>query len=159
MDHGLGCPLGSFLAVQRQFHWIPRWATVSSWFGGHSMVGAHWGSFCSVLGDTPEDPEFNCSFNSSSDFYKDPILCFNLHPDYFCFIDYAKAFDCVDHNKLWKIFKEMETSDHLTCLLRTLHAGQEATIRTGHGATDWFQIGKGVRQGCILSPCLFNLYA
>ena len=123
------------------------------------MVGAHWGPFCSVLGDTPEDPEFNCSFNSSSDFYKDPILCFNLHPDYFCFIDYAKAFDCVDHNKLWKIFKEIETSDHLTCLLRNLHAGQEATIRTGHGATDWFQIGKGVRQGCILSPCLFNLYA
>ena len=70
---------------------------------------------------------------------------------YFCFIDYAKAFDCVDHNKLWTILKEMSISDHLTCLLRNLYAGREATIRTGHGTTDWFQIGKGVRQGCILS--------
>ena len=75
-----------------------------------------------------------------------------------CFIDYAKAFDCVDHNKLWEILKEMEIPDHLTCLLRNLYAGQEAIVRTGHG-TDWFQIGKGVRQGCILSPCLLNLYA
>ena len=71
---------------------------------------------------------------------------------YFCFIDYAKAFDCVDHNKLWKILQEMGIADHLTCLLRNLYAGQEATVRTGHGITDWFQIGKGVRQGCILSP-------
>ena len=78
---------------------------------------------------------------------------------YFCFIDYAKAFDCVDHNKLWKILQEMGIPDHLICLLRNLYAGQEATVRTGHGTTDWFQIGKGVRQGCILSPCLFNLYA
>src|SRR5574339_523882 len=78
---------------------------------------------------------------------------------YFCFIDYAKAFDCVDHNKLWKILKDMGIPDHLTCLLRNLYAGQEATVTTGHGTTDWFQIGKGVRQGCILSPCLFNLYA
>ena len=78
---------------------------------------------------------------------------------YFCFIDYAKAFDCVDHNKLWKILKEMGIPDHLICLLRTLYAGQEATVRTGHETTDWFQIRKGVRQGCILSPCLFNLYA
>ena len=78
---------------------------------------------------------------------------------YFCFIDYAKAFDCVDHNKLWKILKETEIPDHLTCLLRNLYAVQEATIRTGHGTTDWFQIGKEVRQGYILSPCLFNLYA
>ena len=78
---------------------------------------------------------------------------------YFCFIDYAKAFDCVDHNKLWKILKEMGIPDHLTCLLRNLYAGQEATVRPEHGTTDWFQIGKGVRQGCILSPCLFNLYA
>jgi len=78
---------------------------------------------------------------------------------YFCFIDYAKAFDCVDHNKLWEILKEMGIPDHLTCLLRNVYAGQEATIRTGHGTTDWFQIGKGVRQGCMLSPCLFNLYA
>ena len=78
---------------------------------------------------------------------------------YFCFIDYIKAFDCVDHNKLWKILQEMGIPDHLTCLLRKLYAGQEATVRTGHGTTDWFQIGKGVRQGCILSPWLFNLYA
>ena len=78
---------------------------------------------------------------------------------YFCFIDYAKAFDCVDHNQLWKILKEMGTQDHLTCFLRTLYAGQEATVRAGHGTTDWFQIGKGVHQGYILSPCLFNLYA
>ena len=70
-----------------------------------------------------------------------------------------KAFDCVDHNKLWKILREMGIPDHLTCLLRNLYAGQEATVTTGHGPTDWFQIGKGVRQGCILSPCLFNLYA
>ena len=74
-------------------------------------------------------------------------------------IDYAKAFDCVDHNKLWKNLKEMGIPDHLTCLLRNLYAGQEATVRTGHGTTDWFQIGKGVRQSCILSPCLFNFYA
>ena len=78
---------------------------------------------------------------------------------YFCFIDYAKAFKCVDHNKLWKILKAMGIPDHLTCLLRNLCAGQEATVRTGHGTIDWFQIGKGVHQGCILSPCLVNLYA
>ena len=75
-----------------------------------------------------------------------------------CFIEYAKAFDCVDHNKLWKILQEIGIADHLTCLLRNLYAGQEATVRTGHGATEWFQIGKGVHQGCILSPCLFNLF-
>ena len=78
---------------------------------------------------------------------------------YFCFLDYAKAFDCVDHNKLWKILKEMGIPDHLNCLLRNLYAGQEATVRTGHEKTDQFQMGKGVCQGCILSPCLFNLYA
>ena len=78
---------------------------------------------------------------------------------YFCFTDYAKAYDYVDHNKLWTILQEMGIPDHLTCLLRNLYAGQEATVRTGHGTTDWFQIGKGVRQSCILSPCLFNLYA
>ena len=77
----------------------------------------------------------------------------------FCFIDYTKAFDCVDHNKLWKILQEMGILDHLTCLLRNLYAGQEATVRTGHGTTDWFQIGKGAHQGYILSPCLFNLHA
>ena len=80
----------------------------------------------------------------------------NIH---FCFIDYAKAFDCVDHNKLWKILQEMGIPNHCTCLLRNLYAGQEATVRTGHGTTDWFQIGKGVPQGYILLPCLFNLYA
>ena len=85
---------------------------------------------------------------------------------FFCFIDYAKAFDCVDYNKLWQILKEMGIPDHLTCLLRNLYAGQEATVRTGHGTTDWFEIGKGytyriynIHQGCILSPRLFNLYA
>ena len=78
---------------------------------------------------------------------------------YFCFIDYAKAFDCVGHSKLWKILKRWEIPDHLTCPLRNLYAGQGATVRTGHGTTDWFQIGKGVCQSCILSPCLFNLYA
>jgi len=78
---------------------------------------------------------------------------------YFCFIDYAKAFDCVDHNKLWKILKEMGILNHLTCLLKNLYAGQEATVRNGHGTTDWFQIRKRVLQGCILSPSLFNLYA
>ena len=78
---------------------------------------------------------------------------------YFCFTDYAKGFDYVDHKKLWKILKEMGKPDYLTGLLRNLYADQEGTVRTGHGTTDWFQIGKGVRQGCILSPCLFNLYA
>ena len=78
---------------------------------------------------------------------------------YFCSIDYAKAFDCVDHNQLWKILKGMGIPDHLTCLLKNLYAGQEAVVRTGHGTTDCFQIGKGVRHGCILSPCLFNFYA
>ena len=78
---------------------------------------------------------------------------------YFCFIDCAKAFDCMDHNKLWKILREMGIPGHLTCLLRNLYAGQEATVRTGHGTTDWSLIGKGVCQGCILSPCLFNFYA
>ena len=77
---------------------------------------------------------------------------------YFCFLDYTKAFGCVDHNKLWEILREMGVPDHLTCLLRNLYAGQEATVKTGNGTTDWFQIGKEVRQGCILSPCLFKLY-
>ena len=78
---------------------------------------------------------------------------------YFCFIDYAEALDCVDHNKQWKILQEIGIPDHLTCLMRNLYAGQKATVKTGHGTTDWFQIGKGVHQGCILSSCLFNLYA
>ena len=84
---------------------------------------------------------------------------YSVHFRYFCCIDYAKAFDCVDHNKLWKILRDMGIPDHLTCLLRNLYAGQEATVRPGHGATDQSQIGKGVHQGCILSPCLFNLHA
>ena len=78
---------------------------------------------------------------------------------YFCSIDYAKAFDCVDHNRLWEILQEMGIPDHLACLLRNLYTGQEAAVRTGRGTIDWFQIGKGVHQGCILSPCLFNLHA
>ena len=78
---------------------------------------------------------------------------------YFCFIDYSKVFDCVDHSKVWKILIEMGLPDHLTCLLRNLYAGQEATVRTGHGTTDWFQIGKGEHQGCVSSPCLFNFFA
>ena len=78
---------------------------------------------------------------------------------YFCFIDYVKAFDCVDHNKLWKILKDMGLPDHLICLLGNLYTGQEARVRTGHGTTDWFQIRKGLHQGCILSPSLFNLHA
>ena len=97
-----------------------------------------------------EEPEIKLPTSTgSSEFQK----------NYFCFIDFAKAFDCVDHNKLWKILREMAIPDHMTCLLRNLYAGQEATVRTGHGRADWFQRGKGVHQGCILSPCLFNLYA
>uniref|UniRef100_A0A8B9YZT8 Reverse transcriptase domain-containing protein n=1 Tax=Bos mutus grunniens TaxID=30521 RepID=A0A8B9YZT8_BOSMU len=101
-----------------------------------------------------EEPEIKLPTSAGS--WKSKRIPENI---YFCFIDYAKAFDCVDHNKLWKILKEMGIPDHLTCLLRNLYAGQEATVRTGHGTTDWFQIGKGVRQGYILSPCLFNLCA
>ena len=100
-----------------------------------------------------EEPEVKLPMSAGS--LKKKQLQENI---YSCFMDYAKAFDCVDHNKLWKILKEMGITDHLTCLLRNLYAGQEATVRTGHGTTDWFQIGKGV-QSCILSPCLFNLYA
>ena len=97
-----------------------------------------------------EEPEIKLPTSTgSSEFQK----------NYFCFIDFAKAFDCVDHNKLWKILREMAIPDHMTCLLRNLYAGKEATVRTGHGTTDWFQIRKGVCQGCILSPCLFNFYA
>ena len=98
-----------------------------------------------------EEPEINLSTSTVSSRAIQKIT-------YFCFIDYAKAFDCVDHNKLWKILKETGIPDHLTCLLRNLYEGQEATLRTQHGTTDWFQIGKRVCQGCILSPCLFNVY-
>ena len=101
-----------------------------------------------------EEPRSNCQH--PLDHQKSERVPENIYP---CFIDYPKAFDFVDHNKLWKTLKDMGIPDHLTCLLRNLYAGQEAIVRTGHGTTDWFQIGKGVRQGCILSPCLFNLYA
>ena len=94
-----------------------------------------------------EEPEIKLPTSTGS--LKNKEFQINI---YFCFTDYAKAFDCVDHNKLWKILKEMGIPDHLTCLLKNLHAGQEATVRTRHGTTDWFQIGNGVRQGCILSP-------
>ena len=103
-----------------------------------------------------EEPEIKLPTSSGSSKKQENSRKKNIS---FCFIDYAKAFDYVDHNKLWKILKEMELSDHLTCLLRNLYAGQEEIVRTGHGKTDRFQIGKGVHQGCILSPCLFNLYA
>ena len=104
--------------------------------------------------EKPEEPEIKLPTSVGSS--KKQKFQKNI---YFCFIDYAKAFDCVDHNKLWKILQEMGIPDHLTCLLRNLYAGQEATVRTGHGTTDWFQIRKGVCQGCVLSPCLFNLHA
>ena len=102
-----------------------------------------------------EEPEIKLPTSSGSSKKQDSTR----KKIYFCFIDYAKAFYCVGHNKLWKILQEMGIPTHLTHLLRNLYAGQEATVRTGHGTTDWFQIGKGVREGCILSPCLFNLYA
>ena len=105
-----------------------------------------------LVSEKAEEPEIKLPTSTGS--LKMQELQKNI---YFYFIDYAKAFDCVDHNKLWKILKEMGIPDHLTCLLRNLYAGQEATVRTGHGTTDWFQ--KGVHQACILSPCLFNLYA
>ena len=103
--------------------------------------------------ETAEEPEIKMPTSTGS--WKKQEFQKNI---YFCFIDYVNAFDCVDHNKLWKILKEMGIPDHLTCLLKNLFVGLEATVRTGHGTTDWFQIGKGVCQGCILSPCLFNLY-
>ena len=105
-----------------------------------------------------EQDMINSSFDKNMESYMEKTKGFQKNI-YFCFIEYAKAFDCVYHNNLWKILKEMGIPDHLICLLRNLYAGQEATVRTRHGTTDWFQIGKGVRQGYILSPCLFNLYA
>ena len=106
-----------------------------------------------VVLEKAEEPEIKLPTSSGSS--KKQEFQKNI---YFCFIDYAKAFDCVDHNKLWTILKEMGIPDHMTCLLRNLYAGQEATVRTGHETTDWFQIRKGVHQGCNLSPCLFNSY-
>ena len=118
-----------------------------------STVQEPWTSRCSSwISKRQRNQRSNCQH--SLDHWKSKRVPKNI---YFCFIDYTKAFSCVDHNKLWKILQEMGIPDHLTCLLRNLYAGQEATVRTGHG-TDWFQIGKGVRQGCILLPCLFNLY-
>ena len=109
-----------------------------------------------------ELPDVQAGFRKSRG-TRDQIACWIMEKArefqkniYFCFIDYAKAFDCADHNKLWKILKEMGLPVHLTCLLRNVYANQEVTVRTGHGTTDWFQIEKGVHQGCILSPCLFN---
>ena len=116
------------------FQFIPRWL----WAGELEKA------------EKPEKLEISIGSSKKQEFQK------NI---YFCFIDYAKAFDCVDHNKLWKILKKMGISDHLACLLRNLYAGQEATIRARHRTINWFQIRKGVCQGCILSPCLFNLYA
>ena len=100
-----------------------------------------------------EEPEIKLPTSAGS--WKKQVFQKNI---YFCFIDYAKAFDCVDHNKLWELLKEVGIPDHLTCLLRNIYAGQKATVRTGYGTTDWFQIGKGVHQGCILLHWLFNLY-
>ena len=105
--------------------------------------------------EKPEEPEIKLPTSGGS-LKKQEEFQKNI---YFCFIDYSKAFDCVDNHKLWKILQKMGIPEHLTCLLRNLYTGQEATVGTGYGTTDWFQIGKGVRQGCILSPCLFNLYA
>ena len=102
-----------------------------------------------------EEPEIKLPTSAGSSKYQES----SRKNIYFCFIDFAKTFDCMDHNKLWKIFKEMGIPDHLICLLRNLYAGQESTVRTGHGTTDWLQIGKEIRQGCMLSPCLFNFYA
>ena len=107
-----------------------------------------------LVSEKAEEPEIKLPTSTGS--WKKQEFQKNI---YFCFIDYAKAFDCVDHNKLWTILQDMGILDCLTCLLSNLYAGQEATVRTGHGTTDWFQMGKGVHQSCILSPCLFNLHA
>ena len=137
-------------------HWRRKWQATPVFLPGESqgrgsLVG------CSLWGRTELDTMKQLS-SSSSSWIIEKAREFQKNI-YFCFIDYAKAFDCVDHNRLWKILKEMGIPDHLTSLLRNLYTGQEGTVRTGHGTTDWFQTGKGVRQGCILSPCLFNLYA
>ena len=130
-----------------------RWPKYWSFSFNISPSSEHFRMFKLVL-EKAEEPEIKLPTSAGSS--KKQEFQKNI---YFCFIDYAKAFDCVDHNKLWKILKEMGIPYHLTCLLRNLYAGQEGTVRTGHGTTDWFQIGKGVHQGCILSPCLFNFYA
>ena len=133
-------------------HKLVKWCSKFSKPGFNSMWTVNFQMFKLVLekGEEPDQIANICWIIRKARGFQKNI--------YFCFIDYAKAFDCVDYNKLWKILKEMGISDHLTCLSRNLYAGQEATVRTGHGPTDWFQIGKGVRQGCILSPCLLNSY-
>ena len=135
-------------------HMLVKWCLKFSKLGFSNMWTVNFQMFKLVL-EKAEEPEIKLP-TSVGALKKQESSKKNI---YFCFIDYAKAFDCVDHNKLWKILKEMGIPDHLTWLLRNLYAGQEATVRTGHGATDWFQIGKGVCQGCILSPCLFSLCA
>ena len=134
-------------------HTLVKWCSKFSKPGFNSMWTVNFQMFKLVLEKAEEPEKLPTSIGSLKklrEFQKNV---------YFCFIDYAKAFDCVDHHKLWKILKEMGIPDHLTSLLRNLYAGQEATVRTGHRTTGWFQIGKGVHQGCILPPCLFNLYA
>ena len=134
-------------------HRLAKWCSKFSKPGFNSMWTVNFQKFKLVL-EKVEEREIKLPTSSGS--LKKQEFQTNI---YFCFIDYAKAFDSVDHNKLWKSLQEMGIPDHLTCLLKNLYAGQEATVRTGHGTINWFQIGKGVCQGCILSPCLFNLYA
>ena len=134
-------------------HMLAKWCSKFSKPGFNSMWTVNFQMFKLDL-EKAEEPEIKLPISVGS-LKKQRVSEKHL----LCFIDYAKAFDCVDHNKLWKILQEMGIPDHLICLLRNLYAGQEATVRTGHGTTDWFQIGKGVRQGCISSPCLFNFYA
>ena len=130
-------------------HMLVKWCSKFSRPGFSSMWTVNFQIFKLVL-EKAEKPEIKLPTSAGSS-KKARQFQKNI---YFCFIDYAKAFDCVDHNKLWEILKETGIPDYLTCLLRNLYAGQEATVRTGHGTTDWFQIRKGVHQGCILSPCL-----
>ena len=130
-------------------HTLAKWCSKFSKPGFNSMRTVKFQMFKLDL-EKAEEPEIKLPTSSGSSKKQESSR------KKICFIDYTKAFDCVDHNKLLKSLKEMGISDHLTCLLRNLYAGQEATVRTGHGTTDWFQVGKGVHQGCILSPCLFN---
>ena len=126
---------------------------------GLQRVGRDWETELNWTDSDLCEVIFHCSFDLHFSNNEQCRTSSHVFDGLVLFIDYAKAFDCVDHNKLWKILKEMGIPDHLTYLLRNLYAGQEATVRTGHGTTHWFQIGKEVHQGCILSPCLFNLYA
>ena len=141
-------------AQLHSFHMLERSCSKSSKLGFNSMWIKNFHMFKVNL-KKAEEPEIKLPTSVGS---QEKAREFQKNT-YFCFIDYAKAFDCVDHNKLWKTLKEMGIPDHLTCLLRNLYTGQEPTVRTRHGTTNWFQIGKGMHQGCILSPCLFTLYA